>query len=62
MLMRGAPFGHFLHLLPHLGSRIGEVDAVAEALAHFLLAVGSGQTACRNVFGSMISGSTSTSL
>ena len=42
---------HLLHLLPYLSSRVAQIDAVAQALAHLLLAVGAGQTACRSVLG-----------
>ena len=42
---------HLLHLLPHLSSRVREVDAVAERLRHLLLAVGAGQATCRSVLG-----------
>ena len=40
---------HLLHLLPYVGSRIAEVNAVAERLRHLLLAVSSGQTTCRSI-------------
>ena len=40
---------HLLHLLPYIGSRIAEVDTVAERLRHLLLAVGSGQTTCCSI-------------
>ena len=42
---------HRAHLLPHLVGRVAQVDAVAKALAHLLLAVGAGQAARRGVFG-----------
>ena len=42
---------HRAHLLPHVLSRVAQVYAVAQALAHLLLAVGAGQTARRGVFG-----------
>ena len=40
---------HLLHLLPYVGSRIAEINTVAERLRHLLLAVSSGQTACRSI-------------
>ena len=40
---------HALDLLPHGVGVVGEVDAVAEALRHLLLAVGAGQASCGGV-------------
>ena len=42
---------HGLHLLPHRILVVGEIDAVAKALAHLLLAIRARQTACRLVLG-----------
>ena len=42
---------HRAHLLPYLISRVGEVDAVAKALRHLLLAIRTGQTTGCQILG-----------
>ena len=40
---------HALDFLPHGVGVVGEIDTVAETLAHLFLTVGTGQTACSSV-------------
>ena len=42
---------HGAYLLPYLVGGVGEIDAVAEALRHLLLAIGAGEAACGEVLG-----------